>query len=165
MAKNPLKIPVFNIDERGLDLDVEVSAELLDLPVEDRVRPAGPVYCRLRLARRGRDVTVRGRLEAKLRGRCDRCLDEFDLGVDVPDVCYFFEEVEDDRVDLTAQVREDIVIVYPDRLLCGSDCAGLCPHCGANLNREACQCSVEAPPSGGGPWAELDGLQLPEDAS
>jgi len=28
------------------------------------------------------------------------------------------------------------------KLLCRSDCKGLCPHCGRNLNVESCDCAA-----------------------
>jgi uncharacterized protein len=29
-----------------------------------------------------------------------------------------------------------VVLALPDKILCQPDCAGLCPDCGKNLNRE-----------------------------
>jgi uncharacterized protein len=30
----------------------------------------------------------------------------------------------------------------PLKITCREDCKGLCPHCGKNLNQEACSCNV-----------------------
>jgi uncharacterized protein len=38
-------------------------------------------------------------------------------------------------VDLTANMREDIILELPQRALCAEDCKGLCPHCGKDLNK------------------------------
>jgi uncharacterized protein len=40
-------------------------------------------------------------------------------------------------------VWEEIVLNAPSKYLCKEECEGLCPRCGANLNREACRCSHE----------------------
>jgi uncharacterized protein len=29
------------------------------------------------------------------------------------------------------------------KVVCGEDCKGLCPKCGANLNRETCDCEKD----------------------
>jgi uncharacterized protein len=33
------------------------------------------------------------------------------------------------------------MLALPTRPLCAEDCRGLCDSCGANLNREACDCA------------------------
>ena len=46
------------------------------------------------------------------------------------------EYLEDDRLDLSAWARDAIALALPDQILCRSDCAGLCPVCGKDLNVE-----------------------------
>ena len=42
----------------------------------------------------------------------------------------------DDRLDLSAWARDALILALPDKILCRPDCAGLCPVCGRDLNRE-----------------------------
>jgi uncharacterized protein len=42
----------------------------------------------------------------------------------------------DSRLDLSAWARDSLVLALPDKILCRPDCAGLCPVCGTDLNRE-----------------------------
>jgi uncharacterized protein len=42
----------------------------------------------------------------------------------------------DDRLDLSAWARDSLILALPDKILCRPDCAGLCPVCGKDLNRE-----------------------------
>jgi uncharacterized protein len=44
--------------------------------------------------------------------------------------------LEDDRLDLSGWARDALVLALPDKILCRPDCAGLCPVCGKDLNRE-----------------------------
>lgn len=46
-------------------------------------------------------------------------------------------------VGLDDAVREAVFLHEPQRVLCREDCQGLCPVCGINHNREACECSTE----------------------
>ena len=58
------------------------------------------------------------------------------------------EEGEDDLyirvtsadLDLDQLMRDDVLLSMPTRFLCKSDCKGLCPVCGQNLNEGACDC-------------------------
>ncbi|RKX30915.1 MAG: DUF177 domain-containing protein, partial [Verrucomicrobia bacterium] len=54
-------------------------------------------------------------------------------------------------------LREALVLRIPIYPLCREDCRGLCPRCGANLNREQCTCAPEEAESR---WDVLDKLQL-----
>lgn len=47
---------------------------------------------------------------------------------------------EDDRLDLSELVREDVLLDLPTKYLCREDCRGLCPKCGRNLNEGDCGC-------------------------
>jgi DUF177 domain-containing protein len=42
----------------------------------------------------------------------------------------------DDRLDLSAWARDALILALPDKILCRPDCAGLCPVCGKDLNRD-----------------------------
>ncbi len=41
-------------------------------------------------------------------------------------------------LDITDDVRQEILLSYPVRFLCREDCLGLCPQCGTNLNERSC---------------------------
>ncbi len=49
-------------------------------------------------------------------------------------------------LDLDALVAEDIILSLPQRYLCREDCKGLCPMCGADLNRGSCGCKKRKDP-------------------
>ncbi len=56
------------------------------------------------------------------------------------------------EVDLTAAVREQVLLQVPQFALCSEECSGLCPQCGTDLNDGACECVPERAPS---PWDAL----------
>ena len=44
--------------------------------------------------------------------------------------------VVEGRLDLAQWARDSLVLSLPEQILCRPDCAGLCPECGRDLNRE-----------------------------
>jgi uncharacterized protein len=48
---------------------------------------------------------------------------------------------QDDRIDLSLLVREQIYLALPMKPICRVDCQGLCPECGTNLNLSSCGCA------------------------
>ncbi|MEN0072688.1 MAG: DUF177 domain-containing protein, partial [Propionicimonas sp.] len=52
--------------------------------------------------------------------------------------------LEEDLVDLEPLLRDAVVLDLPFTPLCRPDCAGLCPTCGENLNRDPEHSHAEA---------------------
>lgn len=107
-------------------------------------------------------LSVRLSLRGRLFGGCARCLEESTLAIS-DDLMYLYysrgvefgkntELPSDDgfmpveveffsrTLDVAAQVWESLMVLLPLRLLCREDCAGLCQHCGADLNQGKCAC-------------------------
>jgi uncharacterized protein len=93
--------------------------------------------------------------DARVYGPCARCLNEVVLTARAeqqefaPTAKGGWEETElsafikDLVVDLSALVREAVVLSLPAQIVCSESCKGLCPHCGRDLNQGACGCSDE----------------------
>ncbi len=54
-----------------------------------------------------------------------------------------FLSPDQDKIDLTEDVSEYILLSVPMKKLCKEDCKGLCSKCGTNLNEEQCNCTDE----------------------
>jgi uncharacterized protein len=44
-------------------------------------------------------------------------------------------------IDLTAELRDELLLALPPSPLCREECAGLCPVCGGNRNATPCECA------------------------
>lgn len=76
---------------------------------------------------------------------CTRCLLEWSEPISVTASQYFRAEpdedgygIVDDSVDIGAPAQDELALSLPPVSLCSADCAGLCPTCGTDLNREPC---------------------------
>ena len=134
------------IDVARLDRDGEHFAGVLDdavLELDDEyVKPFAGIRYDLDVRLVGRELLVRGSLEQDFDLVCSRCGGDFDLTVKVPDFTASFETDEKTEfVDLTAELRESIILHLPNYPVCRVDCRGVCPQCGKNLNEGPCNCS------------------------
>jgi uncharacterized protein len=109
------------------------------------------------LEKTGTQLFLEALIHADGRFQCDRCLTEFEVALPSSYKMYYFTEGGDQAqfdpaevqiipqgasvLDLTEDVRQTMLLSVPLKLLCSETCAGLCPHCGANLNTESCTCS------------------------
>lgn len=64
---------------------------------------------------------------------------EIEIGEGDLDVEYYLEP----HVALEQLAGEQIELALPMRIVCAESCLGLCPRCGANLNRGECGCEPE----------------------
>lgn len=86
---------------------------------------------------------------------CDRCLSDvavdfniviskqFDLGKETSakedsDETRFVTEQQE--LDLSGLIHDELLILWPSKVLCKEDCKGLCNVCGHNLNVSDCGC-------------------------
>jgi uncharacterized protein len=48
---------------------------------------------------------------------------------------------DNDNIDLSVLLREDILLELPSKVLCKTNCKGICAVCGKNLNDGSCSCN------------------------
>lgn len=110
-------------------------------------------------------VLVTGTAEVSLGGQCARCLEQIadSTAVDLQELYLYpgkeldddeASRIEDELIDLEPLLRDAVVLDLPFTPLCRPDCAGLCPTCGANLNRDPQHSHAETTDSR---WAGLAG--------
>jgi uncharacterized protein len=115
---------------------------------------------KVRLTRTDRGILVKGTLHTEVEVTCSRCLSLFSCPLELnieeeyfpttdiingtslplPDEPGCFTIDEHHVLDLTEAIRQYALLATPMKPLCDEDCAGLCPYCGHNLNRGACNC-------------------------
>jgi uncharacterized protein len=141
----------------------------VDAPSAREVQRAGAaVPVTLDIARTtAAGYALRLRFAAVLHGPCMRCLEPASprLSIDAREVYQpgGGDELESPYVrrevlDLRSWARDALALSLPPQLLCRADCAGLCPHCGANLNDSGPGHAHERSPDPR--WAKLSELHL-----
>jgi uncharacterized protein len=148
-------IEIVNIPADGLTCAGEVSCGALDLPEDSAAKVAGPIHYALRAALVSGGLVVTGQIWANASLRCSRCGEFFPRRLDEPSFLCSREQVAPgESVDLTEDIREAILLAFPNHPVCSGSCLGLCFRCGKNLNRGTCTCS----PPVDDRWAALNGL-------
>lgn len=122
----------------------------------------------------GVEIRFRGHVETRVRASCDRCLSLVEMPVECDfDLTYRpmasiarNEEVKvspdelevgfysGGGIELADVVAEQVNLFLPMKIVCRTECRGLCPTCGANRNLQKCQCSEAGHES---PFARLLG--------
>jgi len=102
----------------------------------------------------GGRVLISGTMTVRLAEVCSRCLKvvdrehsipldfQFEPGLDPWDEApgVYALDGNQDEMDAGPALREELLLALPEYPLCRSECRGLCPRCGADLNEGDCDC-------------------------
>jgi len=136
-----VKIEVRQIPPEGLTLSEEISAKDLDLETEI-ISFQSPIRIEARVQRITNTLVLRLNINATMSETCSRCLAGFNIAVNKEfDLSYPLDKPTR-FIELNPDIREEIIVDYPMKPLCRSDCKGLCPKCGKNLNEGGCTCGT-----------------------
>jgi uncharacterized protein len=167
-----LKSPTGTVRDVDLDAPIDLG--------EPDVEALAPVRGCLHLIRDHAGVLVEGQFTTTVGVACARCLAPVALHLS----CELEESFRpvamlpggpppvrrdeweaatqiDDRhiLDLTEVVRQAVLVAVPLHPLCRSECAGLCPRCGRDLNTGDCDCPPEPDPRWAGLRVLLDEIE------
>ena len=129
----------------------------------DEYHFASPLSWHVDVTNTGTGMLLSGKIQGEGVCACARCLDDtaFTFNAPVEDFFVFSKNIEDDDeneeedffeqegyeelpedhcIDLEPILKAALYLEAPDKPLCSPKCAGLCPHCGTNLNKESCTC-------------------------
>ena len=151
-----IELPKLSPD--GESFSGEEPAELLRLKAGDTVQAEGPVEYDFFVQLVGHELVVQGRVSAELAVTCGRCAEIYSTNLVISDFLRASEiQPGQESVDLTDDIREEVLLHLPHYPVCRPECKGLCPQCGRNLNDGACGCQA---PKGDLRWSGLDDLKL-----
>lgn len=156
----PLKINLRHLEAHEIHLKGELPVTELAFDLRDElIRAEKPLQYDWQVEKLDDAILVRGGLRLILNCECVRCLQPFEHELVLKDWALHLPlagedkvTVENDSVDLTPFVREDMLLEFPQHPLCKTNCAGLKKKSGGHetVNKR------EQPSA----WTNLDKLKL-----
>jgi uncharacterized protein len=148
-----MKIPILHLEDGLHKFNFQVKAKTLDFRGNE-VYPEN-LDINVDVNKFDKNIQCEIDIQTKVYYTCDRCLEGFsksyhekfrllfhigtnDFETDEEDVVLLPSETLE--IDLTERLIEYLVLTIPMKNLCKTDCKGICPGCGADLNHEACHC-------------------------
>jgi uncharacterized protein len=128
-----LKVNLRHLEEHGLHLKGDLPVAELDFGLQDDMMAVSkPLHYDLEVEEVTNGLLVQGKLELPLECQCVRCLKPFEKRIELPQWTLHLPlegdekaPIDNDCVDLTPYVREDILLEFPQHPVCKPDCAGL----------------------------------------
>ncbi|HTL70951.1 MAG TPA: DUF177 domain-containing protein [Candidatus Eisenbacteria bacterium] len=125
---------------KALVLQAEIQPADLDLDIGVMHFPE-PLSLNAEAWKEEDDLTVNVHLEGAREFTCSLCLEPFN-NLFEKDFTLHYDIKGLDFVNIDQDVRDEIILDHPIRVLCRPDCRGLCSQCGANLNAGPCGCKT-----------------------
>lgn len=153
-----IKFSVRSAEKKPVLLEGTEPESFWDLPEKDEFAPASPVCYELKVVDAAGSFLVTGKIRGTVSTRCGRCLAPLRLEIrnDRVELCYAKSDIVSEEVDISGDVRDELLIELPMNPLCKEECKGLCPVCGTDLNKKQCRCGKPGNPV----WNALDDIEL-----
>ncbi|BDS08823.1 hypothetical protein NT6N_38630 [Oceaniferula spumae] len=160
--KKHLNIDLNSLPDEGKVYSGELDPSLFNLETKQKSEApsaAEPLFYDLHVQRFDDELLVRGSLSVPIEFTCVRCLSRYIKTITVED-CAISSEVTSSQIDLAEQIREEIVVLFPDY-----------PHCDEGDTEKECildsrylavdkplDADVKTPPrdEAPNPWDALD---------
>jgi len=132
-----MKIHVNRIPFEGLHEEAAYDPKTLDLERFD-VHLEEPITVSSFITRADQEIVVLAQIRGVLRLCCARCLEVFHSPLQTS-ATLSYQVKPTDVVDITEDIRQEIILTFPMIPVCRPACRGLCRLCGQNLNVAPCQ--------------------------
>jgi uncharacterized protein len=159
----PVTVNLRHLEKKDQHLEGDLPVKELDLMVEDEmIHPKEPLKYDLDVSRSGTNLLVNGRVELPLDCECVRCLKplKVDIELDPYETVVPLEgeekaQVDNDLVDLTPYLREDILLAFPRHPVCEAGCDPL-PQVSTNIEQSGASARADTQSA----WDELNKLKF-----
>lgn len=131
-----MKIYVNRVPDEGLRTETTYDPATMDMERPD-MRLASPISVAVVARHEEQELLVEASIHCVLECTCARCLTCFE-SVIKKQALFNYDVSNRLVVDITDDVREEIMLDYPMVPVCEEECRGLCARCGQNLNDGDC---------------------------
>lgn len=146
-----------NQETASYSFDTELSQIIEDCPAGSRLKLS------VNASASGDKIMIKGCFQVTIAEECSRCVEPFENVIEAgfseafTVLKSYSEENRDylaletandltvtgDYLYLDEYIRQQIILAQELNPVCKPDCKGLCPECGADLNKAPCSCSSD----------------------
>jgi uncharacterized protein len=134
-----MKILVRQIGPEGMDLQESFAVETVEMAQTDVVRFLLPFDTKAKVTRGRDEILAPVTVTSRYASFCSRCLEELAQDWSVQFTLTFNTKEYPEFIEIDEEIRQELILNLPVRVLCRDNCKGLCIDCGANLNKQACK--------------------------
>ena len=138
-----MKIFIHSIPEEGIHLQDKIPSDFIAKMEDGSFEFLGPLSLDAKIDRAEDTVLARIQARGLYQSFCARCLEKIENQWRKKIELDFAIDKNTEFIEMDEDIRQEIILSLPVRILCSNDCQGLCPSCGINLNKTKCQCAIQ----------------------
>jgi len=135
-----VEIKLNQIPLDGTTLEELIPCQDLELET-DVIKFRDPIQVKACVFRITNAVSVDLDLRGAFYTQCSRCLAEIKIDLRRNVSLHYQVNLVDRVIPLNQDIRAEIIMDYPIKPLCKTDCRGICSKCGTDLNEQECECN------------------------
>ena len=156
-----LKINVMQVDNIGIDFSGQATPEMLHLDIIDAghhdIDFEQLIVYNLHVSLVSNGMLLAGTLSTAAKCICGRCLQQFDFEFNRIEVCHFYEDFNENELDVAPKLREELLISLPMKYICKEDCPGVEYDVTSKTLHKKVEAELDAENN---IWKDLEGLDL-----
>lgn len=134
-----MRVELARITDEPLEVSEDIDAKSWDLDSFD-VKFIKNIHINCVFRRLGKDIAVQCSVLTHRLITCSRCLCKSEQEVGQDFQLSYPASSGSDYLEVDDDLRQEILLNFPMRVLCRPDCRGICLGCGVNLNFQECKC-------------------------
>ncbi|MBF0484443.1 MAG: DUF177 domain-containing protein [Candidatus Omnitrophica bacterium] len=136
-----MRVVVRDLSKGEQVLTGEIKPEIVG--AESLYRFTKPIKVVAKAQRTGDDLVVKANVDFGFASICSRCAEDVESDIKSEFWLDFEIPVGAEYIEIDDDIRQEILIGLPVKILCSENCQGLCPQCGKNLNQDQCMCKKD----------------------
>lgn len=134
-----MKIEVEKINDKAIEAEEEIPASSWEMDSTDVIF-VGSICLKCKFFRAGEKIVIETLVTTQREIVCSRCLDSVRQANEQNFKNTYKVSELGECLEVDNDIRENILLNFPMKVLCKEDCKGVCPLCGVNLNNQKCNC-------------------------
>ena len=134
-----MKVEINAISDKGLQISEEITASDWQMD-SDNIKFVNNIGLNCEFKKIHKEILVNAYVVTHREIICFRCLESADKVVKQNFVKSYNLDKLKGALDIDEDIREEIILSFPMKVLCKDDCKGICSKCGVNLNTDKCKC-------------------------
>ena len=135
-----MKIAIDKIKDEPIEISEDIPAkdwqmDSFDVEFTDNIH----IDCKLRKI--SREILSEVEVTTHRDIICSRCLTQVNQAIKQDFKKSYNIDALKDYLDINSDIREEVLLNFPMKVLCKPDCKGICLNCGVNLNNDKCRCN------------------------
>ena len=134
-----MNIQIRRIRPEGMDLKESFSVEFIGLTKTDAMQFTSPFEVKAKVVRVENEVVADIMVKSSFESCCCRCLEDIKQDWATEFTLSFDAKAHTEFIEMDEDIRQEVILNLPVRILCRDDCKGMCIDCGINLNKKECK--------------------------